>query len=239
MASIGAIGSRVRRVLDWTTDSVRRRGVRTTFMIAATSVEDTFFDRRFGTETRRVVNTEQFEPGLANIAHAGNYQATKARPFRSLLRRLQFPHGSTFVDVGSGKGKVLLLAAQHDFKRVVGLEFSRALCEQALKNIEIFRGKVPTLAPIDVVETDVAQHALRGDENVFFLYNSFDAAVLGQFVENIRRSVATHPRQVWLIYSVPLHAGVLEASRLLTRCEALTLFGNEFHVYTNRQQPRD
>ena len=115
--------------------------------------------------------------------------------------------------------------------------FRRSFCDQALKNIEIFRGKVRTLAPIDVVETDVTQHALRGDENVFFLYNPFDAVILGQFVENIRRSVATHPRQIWLIYSVPLHAAVLEASRLLTRCEALTLCGNEFHVYTNGPQP--
>jgi SAM-dependent methyltransferase len=233
-----AIGGKFQGVIAWAIDSVRHRGFLTTFKIAASTIEDSFFDRRFGTETRRVVYSEQLEAGLTNRAHAGCYQATKARPFLSLLRRLQFPDGSTFVDLGSGKGKVLLLAAQQQFKRVVGIEFSPSLCNQARKNIEIFRGKVRNLTPIEVFEEDVTQHALRGDENVFFLYYPFDAVILGQFLENIRRSVAAHPRQIWLIYNVPAHADVLDASGLFTQRDALTVCGNEFHVYTNgRQEP--
>jgi SAM-dependent methyltransferase len=233
VASIGAIGGKFQQVLAWTIDSVRRRGFLTTVKVAVSTVEDSFFDRRFGTETSRVVHSDQFEANLANRVHAVSYQPTKVRPFLRLLRHLQFPHGSTFVDVGSGKGKVLLLAAQHRFKRVVGIEFSRSLCDQSLRNIEIFRGHVRTLAPIDVFEGDVTQHELRGDENVFFLYNPFDAVVLGEFVERIRRSLTSHPRQVWLIYSVPLYAPVLDAAGLFTRCEALSFYGNDFHVYTN------
>jgi SAM-dependent methyltransferase len=224
---------KIQQVLASAIESVRHRGFLTTCKVVVSTFEDSFFDRRFGTETGRVVYSDQFEASLANRAHAVSYQPTKARPFRSLLRRLQFPAGSTFVDVGSGKGKVLLLAAQHPFKRVVGIEFSRALCDQALRNIDIFRGKVRTLAPIDVFEGDVTQHALRGDENVFFLYNPFDALILSAFVERIRRSLASHPRQIWLIYSVPLYASVLGASGLFTRCEVHNLYGNEFHVYTN------
>ena len=233
MASIGAIGDKFQRVLTWTTRSIRHRGFLTTFKVALSTVEDSFFDRRFGTETRHPVNSDQLEASLANRAHAVRYKATKARPFLKLLRRSRFPDGSTFVDVGSGKGRVLLLAAQHQFKRVVGIEFSPSLCDQARKNIAIFRTKVRTLAPIDLFEGDVTRYALRGDENVFFLYNPFDAVILGQFTENIRRSVATHPRQIWLIYSVPVHAHVFDASGLFTRCEAFNFRGNEFRVYTN------
>jgi SAM-dependent methyltransferase len=236
MASIGTIGGRLRQGMAWTVESVRHRGLLTTVKIAASTMEDAFFDRRFGTETSQVVNSDQLEASLANRAHAVRYVATKARPFLRLLRRLQLPDGSTFVDAGSGKGKVLMLAAQHPFKRVVGIEFSPSLCEQARKNIEIFRRKVRTLAPIEVSEGDVTRHAMRGDENVFFLYNPFDAVILGQFVENIRRSVAAHPRQIWLIYSVPLHAAVLAASGLFTRCDVFNLGGNEFHVYTTGLQ---
>jgi len=234
MTSIGTIGYQLRRVTTWTVESVRRRGVLRTFTIAASLVEDRlFFDRRFGIETSQAVNSDQLEANLANRAHALRYDATKARPFLDLLRRLQLPADSTFVDVGSGKGRVLLLAAQHPFRRVVGIEFSRSLCEQARRNIEIFRRTVRTLAPIEVCEGDVTGHALRGDENVFFLYNPFDAVILSQFVENIRRSLATHPRQIWLIYSVPVHTTVLDASGLFARCDAFSLRGNEFHVYTS------
>jgi SAM-dependent methyltransferase len=234
MASLRTIGYQLQRVVTWTIASVRQRGVSRTFTIAASVVEDRFFDRRFGIETSQVVNSDQLEASLANRAHAIRYKATKARPFLDLLRRLQLPADSTFVDVGSGKGRVLLLAAQLPFRRVVGIEFSRSLCEQARTNIEIFRRTGRTLAPIEVCEGDVTRHALRGDENVFFLYNPFDAVILSQFVENIRRSLATHPRPIWLIYSVPVHATVLDASGVFARCEAFDLRGNEFRVYTNR-----
>jgi len=116
MPSIGAILGRVRRVTSWAIDSARRRGVMRTVTIAV------------------------------NRRHAVSYQPTKARPFQDLLRRLDLPAGGTFVDVGSGKGRVLLLAARHPFKRVVGIEFSPSLCEQARRNIEIFRAQVPRSA---------------------------------------------------------------------------------------------
>ena len=233
MASLDAILGRLRRVTSWAIDSARHRGVRRTVTIAASVVEDTLFDWRFGTETSRVVDSREFEASLVNRRHAVSYQATKARPFQDLLRRMDLPDGRTFVDVGSGKGRVLLLAAQHPFTRVVGIEFSPSLCAQARRNIEIFRARVPALAPIEICEGDVTGHPLRGDEDVFFLYHPFDAVVLGHFVDNLRRSLDAQPRQVWLIYSVPLHAAVLDASGLFVRCVAYRLRGHDFHVYTN------
>ena len=226
--------STLRNALAWAIESVRRRGPLTTLAIAAGTIEDGFFDHRFGTETSRVVDSDQLEAGLANRAHAVRYKATRARPFQALLRRLPLPENSTFVDVGAGKGKVLLLAAQHPFKRVVGIEFSKPLCDQARRNIEIFRQRVRKLAPIEVIEADVTQHTFQGDENVFFLYNPFDAVILGRFIENVRRSVEAHPRQVWLIYSTPLYASVLSTSGLFTRTDAVSLGGTEFQIYTNQ-----
>jgi len=232
MRSIGGIVGQLREVATWTLESARNRGLRATATIVLSVVEDSFFDWRFGTETRRVVNSDELEASLANRSHATRYKATKARPFRDLLRRLDLPPDSTFVDLGCGKGRVLLLAAQHPFQRVVGIEFSHPLAEQARRNVEIFRATVRTLAPIEVCEDDVTRHALRGDENVFFLYNPFDAVILGQCVENIRRSVVARPRQIWVIYSAPLHAGILDASGLFVRCETFSLRGTDFQVYT-------
>lgn len=201
------------------------------------SVEDSFFDWRHGIETSQAVNTDELEATLRNRPHAARYRATRARAFRDLLNKLALPENSTFVDVGSGKGRVLLLAAQHPFARVVGIEFSPMLCERARRNIDIFRAKTPALAPIDVCQEDVTQYTFRGDENVFFLYNPFDAAILNQFVENVRRSLAEHPRPIWLIYSVPLHAAVLEASGVFTRSDTFCVGGNDVYVYSNEDQP--
>jgi hypothetical protein len=80
---------------------------------------------------------------------------------------------------------------------------------------------------------DVADHAFSGDENVFYLFNPFDAVILGRFVENVGRSLASHPRQIWLIYNTPLHADVVERSGLFTRAETITVGGIACHVYTH------
>jgi SAM-dependent methyltransferase len=221
------------RATTWAFDSVRRRGLVTTWKIAASALEDSLFDRRFGTETGGVVDSDRLESTLANRTHAVRYKPTKARPFVRLLSRLDLPAGCTFVDVGSGKGKVLLLAAQHPFRRVIGLEFSPSICAQARKNIGLFRRTTSLKAPIEIFEGDATQYSMAGDENVFFLYNPFDAVVLSQFLDNVRRSLLDHPRPMWFIYSVPLHAAVMEQSRLFGVPATFDIQGNEFQVYRN------
>lgn len=228
----GAFG-KLSRVLSWTRESVRNRGLGTTLKIALSTIEDSSFDWRHGTETERVVDSDQFEATLANRDHAVRYKATKARPFLALLRHLNLPEGSTFVDVGSGKGRVLLLAAQQKFRRVVGVEFSPSLCERAKQNIDIFSRRARSLAPIEVIQADITLHEWGGDENVFYLYNPFDAVILARFVENLGRSLAASPRQAWLIYSAPVYATVLGESGVFQNRDTLSFWGTEFHVYTN------
>ena len=225
----------LRRATAWALDSVRRRGLVTTWKIAASAIEDSLFDHRFGTETSGVVDSDRLEPTLANRMHAVRYKPTKARPFVRLLSRLSLPDGCTFVDVGSGKGKVLLLAAQRPFRRVVGLEFSPSICARARTNIELFTRTTKLKAPIEIFEGDATQYSMAGDENVFFLYNPFDAVILGRFVDNVRRSLLDHPRPIWFIYSVPLHAAVLEQSGLFGAPTTFDIQGNEFQVYRNAE----
>ena len=54
---------------------------------------------------------------------------TRPRRFRNSSRRSEIvgsrADGFTFIDLGSGKGRVLLLAAQRSFRRVIGVEVSR------------------------------------------------------------------------------------------------------------------
>jgi len=231
MATFGAFG-KLSRMFAWMRESVRNRGVGTTLKIVVSTIEDACFDWRHGTETERVVDSDQFEASLANRGHAVRYKATKARPFLALLRHLRLPEGSTFVDVGSGKGRVLLLAAQQGFRRVVGVEFSPSLCEQARRNVETFRRRSRTLSPIEVVQADITQHEWRGDENVFFLYNPFDAVILERFVERLRVTMADSPRKIWLIYSAPVHATVLGQSGMFASRDTISFWGTEFHIYT-------
>jgi SAM-dependent methyltransferase len=123
--------------------SLRHRGVRNTIAVAASFLADFTFDWKYGTETHSNVKPEHFGDNL-DIEGSVFYQATKAAPFLAMLHMLDLPARSVFMDVGCGKGKVLLLAAsatiggKHRFQRVVGLDFSPKLCKRAIGNIHLF-----------------------------------------------------------------------------------------------------
>ncbi len=73
--------------------------------------------------------------------HAVLYDSTPPRIFRRMLRGLNIDHSEyVFVDMGCGKGKVVLLAAELPFKRVVGVELSPKLARIAKNNLRTYRG---------------------------------------------------------------------------------------------------
>ncbi len=217
----------------WARDSVRHRGLLRTSQIVSSTARDFLFDWRYGTDTRRWVEAEELDTNSENKSHAVHYQATKARPFLKLLRSLALPPESVFVDFGSGKGRVLLVAAHHGFKRVVGVEFSPQLCALARQNIATF-SKVAVLgSPIEVVEADVTRFGITSDLNVFYLYNPFDPPVLSKVLANLRDSVKAAPRKLWLIYNTPKHHELIHQSGLFRDGSFHEIGGTEFRVYSS------
>ena len=232
--SAGVISSGPRRMYDWARASINERGLLTTLSVAFSAVVDLTFDWRHGTDTARIVPIGEMNIRSENTAHAVHYQATKARPLAKLLRRLRFPEGSVFVDFGSGKGRVLLLAAREKFKRVVGVEFSPDLCAVARQNVELFRRKHPSLAAVEIIEADATSYQVRPDENVFFLFNPFDEVILAKVMQRIGESLAAHPRAAWMIYGTPRHARVVDEAGCFSSHQTLYFGGMEFRIYANQ-----
>ncbi|HEY1990432.1 MAG TPA: class I SAM-dependent methyltransferase [Acidimicrobiales bacterium] len=145
-----------------------------------------------------------------NKDQAVNYQPIKADQFRSAIRYFQIPTDGVFVDYGSGKGRVLLLAILHGFDRVLGVEFAPALCEEAQRNCERFRRRTGRRFDAQVLNVDAAKYPVSDDDSVFFLYNPFGSRVLEQVLENIRVSLASNPRAIHVIYVNPFHRQVLD-----------------------------
>lgn len=216
----------------WIVQSLREKGLNRTFKIAYNVLADYSFDWTHGTETTRWVKVDEFKTPSDNKAHAVHYQASKARMVRTLLKQLELPTDGAFVDLGCGKGRVLLLASRHGFKRVVGVDFCTSLCLQARRNAALFRQRYPDSAPIEVIESDAAHYAYRGDEIIFYLYNPFNEIVLSRALERIGESVRKSPRAVWLIYNTPLHHGTIVRDGQFTVNLPIEIGGNDFRVYS-------
>jgi len=219
--------------LQWARISIREKGVVQTIKIAGNVALDLSFDWRYGTDTMGWVAEDGLAPGSENEVHSAPYRATKARPFLQLLKELELPHESTFVDIGSGKGRVLLIASKYGFRHVRGIEFSGHLCELARKNVEIFAKRNRLNLSIEVVETDATSYSFAVDERVFFMYNPFDDVILRKVVDNLKHSVRTNPRSIWVIYNTPIYQNIFHRSELIKSESFYEIGGNHFMVYTN------
>ena len=219
--------------LRWFSDSLRRYGLGQTITIMWSVLVDMWFDFRYNTDTARRIPRSQIETSSENIVHCVNYGASKSMPFLRLMARLKLPHRGVFVDLGSGKGRALMLAARYGFQKVIGIEFSGALCAKARENLQKFLKKCPSRSQVEIIESDVTAYQLRDDETVFFMLDPFNAPVLTQVLENIRNSVGRNPRTVWLIYSVPREQHIVEQAGIFTQSQLHVVVGAEFRVYSN------
>lgn len=168
---------------------------------ALTAIDDLAFEWRYGVDTGGTTQLGELAIDSRHIAHGVYYAPTRVRHFKAILRRLSLPKGSVFVDLGSGKGRMLLLAAQSGhFRKVVGVEFSAALCRAAEENIRSFQRHLASEVAFEVVQADAADYRVQPDQNVFFMYNPFDHVVMHEVLQQLGRSLAEAPRRVWVIY---------------------------------------
>ncbi len=195
---------------------------------------DYSFDLRYGTKTMSWESLEILDVESSNIHRGIDYHPTRARPFRKLMKKLNLPSSGVFVDFGSGKGKCLLLAIEWGFQKVVGLEFSNKLSEIAKENIGIYQKKTDRKSQIDLVVTDVMDYKIKDDENIFYFFNPFDDIVFGKVLNNIKKSLDTKHRKIWLIYYNPLCHDVFEkCDGFIKKSGEYKFDGHTIFVYEN------
>ena len=150
------------------------------------------------------------------------------------MKELELFKEAVFIDYGCGKGKCLFLAMEQGFCKVVGVEFSRLLCDIASRNVDIYKQKTKSLSQVNVVLKDVVDYEIKDEDSIFYFFNPFDDKVIGKIQLNIRTSLKNCKRKIWLIYNNPIYNEVFDKN-----CEFLPLksefvySGHKIFVYEN------
>jgi CelD/BcsL family acetyltransferase involved in cellulose biosynthesis/SAM-dependent methyltransferase len=165
---------------------------------------------RVDTDTRiAVADLPDIDTRLAR--HAVHYEATSIPKFERALRVVgDRADGFTFVDLGSGKGRVLMLAARLPFRRVIGVEISQRLHAAAVSNVTAFKARHRSAVSIECLCADASTYELPEGDLVVFLYNPFDAALLAQARDRMLAACARSARTLCVIYVNPLHHSLFE-----------------------------
>ena len=133
-----------------------------------------------------------------------NYQPSSPRMVQQLLDSLPIePRDYAFMDVGSGKGRVLLAALERGFRQVIGVELAPELHHIAQENLRAYGDRVE-LRCQDATAID-----FPAGPTVVYLFNPFTGPVAKQFFTNLNRSVLENPRDVWVVYNEPAEAAML------------------------------
>jgi SAM-dependent methyltransferase len=178
-------------------------------------------DMEFDWEHR--VNTTSGTVGwqerLLGIFHSP-YQPTDPSAFREMMAALPVDFREfTFIDVGSGKGRTLLLASEYPFRKIVGVELIAELHRAAEENIGTYRAQTPTAccAAIESLCLDARKFVFPATPLVVYLFNPLPDAGLRQVIRNLEESWRKSPRPVWIVYHHPALESAFAESRWLQR----------------------
>jgi len=174
-------------------------------------------DRKYGTDTGGVIQLEELTIDSSNAEHGVHFEPVRRHAFELLLEaaRIQAER-FTFVDLGCGKGRALLFAAEHPFRHIVGVEFSSELAVVARDNIRRFLAKTGAVNRFELHHDDAANYVFPATPTVLFLYNPFRAPVLSSVVANLTSSFQHEPRPIVVLYWTPDHAELFDALEFLT-----------------------
>jgi SAM-dependent methyltransferase len=173
---------------------------------------DAEFDSSLGVDTKGPVGLWYLHIESDNVRDAIRYEGVKPSVFRQALRDVPDDFERfTFVDLGCGKGRALLLANEFRFSQLIGVEFAPELAAVARSNCH--RAAVQAT----VLSQDAVQFPFPPGNIVVYLYNPFGPTVLDPVLDHLLES---RPAKCYIVYINPVHRRQCFDTRPQLRCLA-------------------
>jgi SAM-dependent methyltransferase len=142
---------------------------------------------------------------LLAVLTGHRYQPSDPAVFHESIRSLAIDYSQfQFLDLGSGKGRTLLMASEYPFQRIMGVEAVPALHRVAMENIRKFRSATQKCFDLESLCGDARDFQFPAAPLVVFLFNPLPEAGLRLVIANLRTSLREHPHPLYVVYQNPL-----------------------------------
>ena len=169
--------------------------------------------------------TVSWRARLLGLFHSP-YQPTEPALFQEMMASLPIEFDQfTFIDLGSGKGRTLLMASEYPFMRIIGVELLPELHQIAQENLASYKSESQKCFTLEAVCGDATDFPFPAEPVVLYLFNPLPEAGLRQVLRNIERSARADSRTVYLVYHNP------QLDRVLIESEAWTKLDSRTHQY--------
>jgi hypothetical protein len=164
------------------------------------------FDADFGTDTEHNVTVADLGASGNDVPALWRYWPTSRDSFRRIMDDVAIPYEkSVFVDLGSGKGRVLLMASEYPFRKIIGVELSPSLHRIAERNVQLWRPESRRCDDIELRCMDATEFALPAGDALVYLFQPFPAETMQAVLERFGSDLNGASHKVRLAYLNPLH----------------------------------
>jgi SAM-dependent methyltransferase len=169
------------------------------------------FDRTHRVDTSGLIYADGLSTGHEHDRHSAGYYATAPSLFRGSLELWNQTLGGTgfsledytLVDIGCGKGRVLMLATEYAFREIVGVELNPGLAKIARSNLRRWMRRTRAKPPVRIIEGDALTVPLPDGPVALFYFNSFEREMTEMWLARLGELAVTRPWPLDLIYVHP------------------------------------
>jgi SAM-dependent methyltransferase len=174
------------------------------------------FDEATGLNTSGYIHGSQLSSGHPNDLYSVAYYSSSPSLAQGVLDRwLKTPEirpieEYTFVDFGSGKGRVVLIAAKLPFRKCIGVELNPGLSTVAAENMKQWQESGNAASPMQALCQSATEFQFPDTPCVVYLYNPFTTKVMTELLDHIARAFAGRPGELDFLYVNPEFGSLLE-----------------------------
>lgn len=165
------------------------------------------FDMEHGVQTSGLVLGQHLTTGHRNDKHTTAYYGIAPSVVEQLLdlwlrTKPRAPlEDFTFIDIGAGMGRAMLLASRLPFREVIGVESHPELVTIAQKNIAKWNAAGKAQTAMRMVEADITEFDFPSGPCVAYLFNPFREAVMTLMLRRMELSFVARPGMLDLLYA--------------------------------------
>jgi len=181
------------------------------------------FDVQHGIDTSGLVDAFALQRDPSLDGQLSPYMGSQPSIIRRALDALGDVAGYTFVDIGCGKGRPLIVASEYPFALVLGFDISADLVQTANRNAAIIARRFPARPPIRAVDANVADMTVPSGNVVVFMFNPFGPELMTTLLHKLEEALASGViEHLFVVYDNPVCGDVFDGSGHLKRWFATT-----------------
>jgi hypothetical protein len=176
------------------------------------------FDLKFGVDTGGFVEAKRLVSGHPHDGHSVSYWGTATSLFQGAIARWSESLAATpctirdysLIDMGCGKGRVVMLASDFPFQKVIGVELSPMLVSIAQQNLAKWRAMPHLCEDIGVLQADVLEVPFPESAVLVYVFNPFDAHLTQLLLDRLQTLSRSRSAPIDIIYMRPEYAELFD-----------------------------